>query len=102
MQDKKSATKQPSVVWNDVHMKTTYANATNVVAGREEIQVILGMNQSWLPSQDKVQIDVQERVVLSPFTAKRLALMLQGTLKAYEAKYGKIEIGLTEAPEKVK
>jgi hypothetical protein len=86
---------QPEVVWNDAQMKSTY---TNVVAGREEVLVLLGMNQAWQMGQEKVVVDLVERVVLSPFTAKRLALMLTGTLKAYEAKYGKIDIGLTAAP----
>ena len=89
---------QPEVVWNDAQMKSTYANATNVVAGREEVLVLLGMNQAWQMGQEKVVVDLVERVVLSQFTAKRLALMLTGTLKAYEAKYGKIDIGLPAAP----
>jgi len=33
---------------------------------------------------------------MTPFTAKRLAIMLSATLRAYEAKYGKIDIGLNE------
>ena len=76
-------------------MKISY----NVVAvGHENVLVLLGMNQAWQMGQDKVTVDLVERVVLSPFTAKRLALMLTGTLKAYEAKYGKIDIGLTATP----
>ena len=47
-------------------------------------------------NQEKVDVDLAERVVMTPFTAKRLAIMLGATLKAYEAKYGKIEIGIPE------
>ena len=71
-------------------------NATNVVAGREEVMVLLGVNRAWKMNQ-KVDVDLAERVVMTPFTAKRLAIMLGATLKAYEAKYGKIEIGIPEA-----
>ncbi len=85
---------QPEVVWNGSQMRSTYANATNVVAGREEVLMLLGMNQAWQMGQEKVTVDLVERVVMSPYTAKRLALMLTATLKAYEAKYGKIDIGL--------
>lgn len=85
---------QPEVVWNDAQMRSTYANATNVVAGREEVLMLLGMNQAWQMGQEKVTVDLVERVVMSPYTAKRLALMLTATLRAYEAKYGKIDIGL--------
>jgi len=48
-------------------------------------------------NQEKVNVYLAERVVMTPFTAKRLAVMLDATLKAYEAKYGKIELGLGEA-----
>lgn len=106
MQEKKESvkptTKQPSVVWNDSNMKTTYANATNVVAGREEVVMLLGMNHNWQMAQDEVKIDLLEKVVLSPYTAKRLAIMLHATLKAYEAKYGTIDIGLPAQPAKSK
>ncbi|MBR3071163.1 DUF3467 domain-containing protein [Fibrobacter sp.] len=87
---------QPEVVWNDANMKSLYVNATNVVAGREEVMVLLGVNRAWKMNQDKVDVDIAERVVMTPFTAKRLAIMLGATLKAYEAKYGKIELGLNE------
>lgn len=88
--------KQPNIVWNAANMKSTYVNATNVVAGREEVMMILGVNQAWQMEQEKVNVDIAERVVMTPFTAKRLAIMLSATVRAYEAKYGKIEIGIPE------
>lgn len=88
--------KQPNIVWNAANMKSTYVNATNVVAGREEVMMILGVNQAWQMDQEKVNVDIAERVVMTPFTAKRLAIMLSATVRAYEAKYGKIEIGIPE------
>ena len=91
-----AAANQPEVVWNDTNMKSVYVNATNVVAGREEVMMLLGVNRVWKMNQEKVDVDIAERVVMTPFTAKRLAIMLGATLKAYEAKYGKIEIGLPE------
>lgn len=86
--------KQPAILWNDKEMKSTYINATNVVAGREEVQMLLGMNQAWQMGQDKVNVDLVERVVMSPYTAKRLAFMLSATISAYEKKYGKIELSI--------
>ena len=44
--------------------------------------------------QGKVNVDIAERVVMTPYTAKRLAIMLGATLKAYEAKFGAIDIGV--------
>lgn len=92
----KNTSAQPEIVWNAANMKSTYVNATNVVAGREEVMMILGVNQAWQMDQEKVNVEIAERVVMTPFTAKRLAIMLSATLRAYEAKYGKIEIGIPE------
>ena len=94
--NEQTATREPEVVWNDANMKSVYVNATNVVAGREEVMMLLGVNRAWKMNQGKVDVDIAERVVMTPFTAKRLAIMLGATLKAYEAKYGKIEIGIPE------
>ena len=87
---------QPEVVWNDSNMKSLYVNATNVLGGREEIMMLLGLNQAWNMNQGKVKVDIAERVVMTPYTAKRLAIMLSATLKAYEAKFGTIDIGLSK------
>lgn len=92
--EKTESVAQPEVVWNDSNMKSLYVNATNVVGGREEIMMILGLNQAWNMNQGKVNVDIAERVVMTPYTAKRLAIMLSATLKAYEAKFGQIDIGL--------
>ena len=35
----------PEIVWNDANMKSLYVNATNVMGGREEIMMLLGLNQ---------------------------------------------------------
>lgn len=101
MADNKTAAEvQPDVVWNDANMKSTYVNATNVVAGREEVIMLLGLNQAWQMNQGKVNVNLAERVVMTPFTAKRLAIMLAATIRAYESKYGNIEIGLSENVQK--
>lgn len=93
---------QSAVVWNDKNMKNTYVNATNVIAGREEVIMLLGVNDAWQMGQEKVNVDIAERVMMTPFTAKRLALMLSATLRAYEAKYGVIDIGLSTTEKDAK
>lgn len=100
MAEGKNKAEQPEVVWNDTNMKSLYVNATNVVAGREEVMMLLGLNQAWNMGQSKVNVDIAERVVMTPYTAKRLAIMLAATLKAYEAKYGLVDIGVAKATAK--
>jgi hypothetical protein len=84
---------QPKIVWDDTDMKSTYANVTNVTGGREELIILFGMNQAWQPGQKEVKVQLTERVVLSPFAAKRLAILLTNTLGEYEKRYGKLDVG---------
>jgi len=84
---------QPKLVWNDSKMRSQYANVTNVVGGREEIILLFGLSQAWQPGQKEIPVEISDRIVLSPFAAKRLAILLGGALKAYEQSFGNIEIG---------
>ncbi|HEX3019027.1 MAG TPA: DUF3467 domain-containing protein [Chitinispirillaceae bacterium] len=83
------------IVWDDSNMRSVYANVTNVTGGREELIVLFGMNQAWQPSQKEVKVQLSDRVVLSPFAAKRLAILLGKTLTEYEKRFGVIDIGNT-------
>lgn len=84
---------QPKIIWNDADMRSVYANVTNVTGGREELIILFGMNQAWQPGQKEVKVQLTERVVLSPFAAKRLAILLANTLGEYEKRFGTIEVG---------
>ncbi len=83
----------PKIVWDDTGMRSVYANVTNVTGGREELVVLFGMNQAWQPGQKEVKVQLTERVVLSPFAAKRLAILLSKTLQEYEKRFGALEVG---------
>lgn len=84
---------QPKLVWNDAKMRSQYANVTNVVGGREEIILLFGLSQAWKPGQKEIPVELTDRMVLSPFAAKRLAILLTGAVKAYEQSFGSIDIG---------
>lgn len=84
---------QPSIIWDDSAMRSVYANVTNVTGGREEIILLFGMNQAWQPSQTEVKVQLTERLVLSPFAAKRLSILLGKTMAEYEKRYGALDVG---------
>ncbi|MBW1999281.1 MAG: DUF3467 domain-containing protein [Deltaproteobacteria bacterium] len=86
---------QPRVVWDDSNMRSVYANATNVAGGREEIILLFGMNQAWHAGQKEIKIQLSDRIILSPYAAKRLSLLLNNVLQDYERRYGKLNIGTT-------
>jgi hypothetical protein len=79
---------QTRVVWDDTNMRTSYANVCNVLGTREEITLLFGSNQSWQIGQDQVRVVLTDRVVLNPYTAKRLLIMLEKGMREYEARFG--------------
>ena len=89
---------QTKIVWDDSNMRNVYANVSNVAGGREEIVLLFGMNQSWHAAQKEVKVQLTDRIVLSPFAAKRLSILLNNIVADYEKKFGKLEIG-TQRPE---
>jgi len=89
---------QTKIVWNDSNMRSVYANVSNVAGGREEIVLLFGMNQAWHSGQKEVNVKLTDRVVLSPFAAKRLSMLLNAVVADYEKKFGTLEIGV-QRPE---
>jgi hypothetical protein len=89
---------QTRIVWDDSNMRSSYANVSNVAGGREEIVLLFGMNQSWHAGQKEVKVQLSDRIVLSPFAAKRLSMLLNNVINDYEKRYGALEIG-TQRPE---
>lgn len=91
---------QPKIVWDDKNMRSIYSNVANVAGGREELVLLFGMNQAWHAGQEEVKVQLTERIVMSPFAAKRLSLLLNRVLADYEARYGTLAVGV-QRPEGV-
>ena len=90
--DKPQATpQQMKVRWDNTNMHSAYSNVCNVSGTREEIVLFFGMNQAWDPAQQEMTIQLSNRIVMSPFVAKRLAALLNNVIKDYETKYGALE-----------
>ncbi len=82
----------PAVVWDDSKMTSTYANVCNVSSTREEVVVVFGTNQAWKGSEEKVTVELSDRIILSPFAAKRLSLLLNNVVAQYESRFGALTI----------
>ena len=81
------------IKWNDSDMATTYANVCNAMSSREEFMLLFGTNQTWnLKEGDDINVALTNRVVVSPFAAKRLALMLDRVIREYESRWGEVEV----------
>ena len=78
----------PKIRWDDTGMKSSYANVCNVASTREEVVLLFGVNQAWQAGQAEIPIQLTDRIIMSPFVAKRLALLLGNVLREYEGRFG--------------
>ena len=92
----------PQVVWDDSKMKSTYANVCNVSSTREEVVVLFGTNQAWKGSEQEVTVQLSDRVILSPFAAKRLSLLLTNVVAQYESRFGSLDVAVQQSASAVK
>jgi len=83
---------QLKIKWDDSSMRSAYANVCNVAGTREEFILLFGMNQAWNADQKELTVHLSDRVVMSPFAAKRLALLLNNVVRDYEAKHGTLDV----------
>lgn len=79
---------QLAIKWDDSNLKSSYANFCNVASTREEVVLLFGMNQAWRTGQSEVTVQLTDRVILSPFAAKRLAALLNSVIKQHEVRFG--------------
>lgn len=79
--------------WDDRKMVTTFANVVNIQSTREQVDLFFGTNQTWnLSGERAVTVELSNRIILSPFAAKRLWLVLGGVLREYEQRYGTLDV----------
>ena len=91
----KPATPQLNVKWDDSNMRSHYANVVNAAATREEVMVMFGVHGAWQNNAKEITVQLAERVILSPYAAKRLHVLLGTVLKEYESRYGALKLEST-------
>ena len=72
-------------------MRSSYANVFNVAGAREEFVLFFGMNQAWDAGQKELKVQLTDRIVMSPFAAKRFSTLLNNVIKDYEKRYGALD-----------
>lgn len=87
----KAANNQPNVVWNDDQMRSTYSNVANVGSTIEEFMLLFGTSQNWNGSNEQIDVELSDRIIMNPRAAKRLFLLLGKVLKEHEEKHGEIK-----------
>jgi hypothetical protein len=54
--------------------------------------ILFGMNQAWNRGQKEVTIQLTDRIVISPYAAKRMSMLLNNVVKEYENRFGALNI----------
>jgi hypothetical protein len=80
------------IKWDDSNMKSSYANVCNVTSTREEVVMLFGINQAWNRGQKEVTIQLTDRIIISPYAAKRLQTLLDAVVKEYEKRFGALNV----------
>ena len=89
----------PAIRWDDADLKSAYANVCNVSSTREEVVLVFGINQAWERGQAEVKIQLTDRIILSPFAAKRLAELLTNVMREYETRFGVLSADVRRSGE---
>jgi hypothetical protein len=79
--------------WDDSRMSTHFANVVNIQSTREQVDLFFGTNQTWNVTDERpLSIELSNRLILSPYAAKRLSIALNGVLREYEQRYGALDV----------
>lgn len=97
-ENEKKAGALPRVKWDDGKLKTSYANVCNVTSTREEVTLLFGTNQAWHAGQEELTVELNERIILNPFAAKRLLLLLTNVVNQYEQRFGTLSLETSPVP----
>lgn len=73
------------------NLKSSYCNVCNATSTREEVVLNFGINKNWDLGQANLEVELQHRIILSPFAAKRLHELMATLIKQHEARYGELK-----------
>jgi hypothetical protein len=77
-----------NIRWDDSQVKSVYADMFRVTVSPGEIALLFGRKEpaeAW--SKGEI-VQLSHRILMSPFTAKRLAIALNNATQEYEVQYG--------------
>ncbi len=83
---------------NDTNAISSYANFCRVTGSPEELIIDFGMNAQPMNSNDQ-PVDINQRIILNFYTAKRLLHALHVSVKRHEDVFGNVE---TDIQKRVK
>lgn len=77
---------------DDSHMSKSYANFCRVTPGYEELLIDFGLSPQPIGAQQpQTKVNLDQRVIVNYFMAKRLLHLLNGAVQRYEQIFGVLE-----------
>ena len=97
-EEKTTGAAVPRVNWDATGMSTSYANVVNVSSTREEVTLLFGTNVTLYTGQQEVTVKLSDRIILSPYAAKRLMVLLNNVMGEYERRFGQLNLETRTEP----
>jgi hypothetical protein len=88
----------PTMRLDSSNVTSSYANTCYASSTKEEVVLNFGLNQSWERGQKDMQVQLTNRIILSPYAAKRLVLLLTAVMQQHEARFGPLDVSGGAAP----
>ena len=83
---------QPTMRLDSSNVASSYANTCYASSTKEEVVLNFGLNQNWERGQKDMQVQLTNRIILSPYAAKRLVLLLTAVMQQHEARFGTLDV----------
>ncbi len=84
---------QVKITLEDKEAQASYSNFCRVTGTPEEVLIDFALNPNPFSRQDQT-VQIERRLVLNHFTAKRLLAALQQTIMRHEQNFGVIELNV--------
>ena len=82
------------------NMRTSYANAFRTNGTAEEVMLDFGLNQlnpaTQQQDQPEIVFQVNDRVIMNYYSAKRLAITLSQLIRRHEEQFGELEMDVAK------
>ena len=92
--DNATERRKSRVEWKTDKMQTACANVVNIQGTREQIELFYGISHGLglETGETPLQVDVSNRMILTPYAAKRMHQLLTGVLREYESRHGTLKV----------
>jgi hypothetical protein len=77
----------PAVIWDIAGMITLYGMVLGIEVTREEIRLLFGSRTVQTGRREET-VMVSDRIIVSPFTAKRLLVLLRKIMARHQLPFG--------------